>query len=307
MAGKMNKIAGYILAFMGFVYGFVKDKKLRQIFKRGKNDMSESEKITYSMATELSKIAAKLFDFCVENHLDIKGEQSSEQLAIMALYDIILELASPSQLMMNNRYCVSSAALLRSLFEYDKYLHWLIDHPDQLQQRVHDAEKEQLKMIRDIENSKDGIFKEIKQDPMFDAQKKHLEAETDGHTKQDIYDRCKDLNDLHGYTTIYRTLSQDVHPNLLRVWNRYFPMNDDGSLKMLSPELKEEYSLGETCLLSQEDWINRLCLLSDILITSTRKIHQFDSTLTKEIDERLSEFKDEILKVLNGSDLEKTS
>lgn len=307
MAEKMNKIAGYILAFIGFVYGFVKDKKLRQILKRGKDDMSESEKITDSRATELSNIAAKLFDFCVENHLDIKGKQTDERLVIMALYDIILELASPSQLMMNNRYCVSSATLLRSLFEYDKYLHWLIDHPDQLQQRVLDAKAEQLKMIRDIEKSKDGIFKEMKQDPMFDTQKKHLETETDGHTKQDIYDRCKDLNDLCGYTTIYRPLSQDVHPNLIRVWNRYFPVNDDGSLKMLSPELKEEYSLSKTCLLSQEDWIGRVYLLSDILITSTRKIHQFDSTLTEEIDKRLSEFKDEILKVLNGSDLEKTS
>ena len=307
MAGKMNKIAGYILAFMGFVYGFVKDKKLRQILKRGKDDMSESEKITDSRATELSKIAAKLFDFCVENHLDIKGEQSSEQLAIMALYDIILELASASQLMMNNRYCVSSAALFRSLFEYDKYLHWLIEYPDQLQQRVLDAKKEQLKMVRDIEKSEDGIFREMKIDPKFDAQKKLLEAETDGHTDQKIYDRCKDLNDLLGYTTIYRPLSQDAHPNLIRSWNRYFPMNDDGSLKMLSAKRTEEYSLSETCLLSLEDWISRACLLSDILINSTRRIHQFDSTLTEEIDKKLSEFKDEILKVLNRSDLEKTS
>ncbi|MBL7214728.1 MAG: hypothetical protein ISS71_03510 [Phycisphaerae bacterium] len=162
-------------------------------------------------------------------------------------------------------------------------------------------------MIRDIEKSKDGIFREMKLDPMFDAQKKHLEAETDGHTKQDIYDRCKDLNDLCGYTTIYRPLSQDVHPNLIRVWNRYFPVNDDGSLKMLSPDLAEEYSLSETCLLSLEDWIGRACLVSEVLINSTRRIHQFDSTLTDEIDKRLSEFKDEILKVLNGSDLEKTS
>ncbi|MFA5422871.1 MAG: DUF5677 domain-containing protein [Phycisphaerae bacterium] len=266
------------------------DKELR------KDDMSESEKFTDSRTTELNEIAEKLFEFCVENHLAIKGEQSSDRLVIMALYDIILELAGASLWMMNNRYCVGSAALLRSLFEYDKYLHWLIDHPDQLRQRVHDAEKEQLKMVRDIEKSKNDIFKKTKQDPMFDAQKKHLEAETDGHAKQDIYNRCEDLNDLCGYTTIYRPLSQDVHPNLIRVWNRYFPMNDDGSLKMLSPELTGEYSLSKTCLLSLEDWISRACLLSDILINSTRKIHQFDSTLTKEIDKKLSEFKDEMLK-----------
>lgn len=261
-----------------------------------KDDMSESEKIMDSRAAKLSEIVAKLFDFCVENHLHIKGEQSSDRLGIMALYDIILELAAASQLMINNRYCVNSAALLRSLFEYDKYLHWLIDNPDQLQQRVHDAETEQLKMIRDIEKSEDSIFKGMKQDPMFDAQKKHLEVETDGHTKQDVYNRCDDLNDLCGYTTIYRPLSQDVHPNMIRVWNRYFPVNDDGSLKMLSPELTGEYSLSKTCRLSLEDWISRAYLLSDILINSTRKIHQFDSTLTKEIDKRLSEFKDEILK-----------
>ncbi len=270
--------------------------------------MSESEKITDSRATELSKIAAKLFDFCVENHLDIKpGEQSADRLAIMVIYDIILELAGASLWMMNNRYCVSSAALLRSLFEYDKYLHWLIDHPEKLQQRVLDAKREQLKMVRDIEKSEDGIFREMKLDPKFDAQKKLLEAETDSHTDQKIYDRCKDMDDLLGYTTIYRPLSQDAHPNLIRSWNRYFPMNDDGSLKILSAERTEKYSLSETCLLSLEDQIARACLLSEILIRSTQKIHQFDSTLTDEIEKILTEFKDEILKVLNGSDLEKTS
>ncbi len=68
-----------------------------------------------------------------------------------------------------------------------------------------------------------------------------------------------------------------------------------------------EDALAKTCLLSVEDWISRACLLSEVLINSTRKIHQFDSTLTKGIDKRLSEFKYEILKVLNRSDLEKTS
>ncbi len=254
-------------------------------------------------AIKLAAIIAKLVDFCVENHLSIKGEQTSDRLGIMALYDIILELAVAAQLIINNRCCVSSAALLRSLFEYDKYLHWLITYPDQLQQRVHDSQKEQLKMIRDIEISDDDIFEEIKQDPTFDAQKKHLEAETDGHTKQDIYDRCKDLNDLRSYTVIYRPLSQDVHPNMIRVWNRYFPVNDDGSLKMLSPERTEKDSLSETCLLSLEDQIGRLCLVSEVLINSTRRSHQFDSTLTEEIDNKLIDFKNEILNIIDESEL----
>ena len=304
----MNKIAGYILAFMGFVYGFVKDKKLRQIFKRGKDDMSESEKITDSRIIELIKIAAKLFEFCVKNHLDIKpGEQSSDRLAIMALYDIILELACASQFMIKNRYQVNSAALLRSLFEYNVELHWLIENPDKIYKRVLDAKVEQRKIANEISNSTHGCFKDIKQDSIFQAQKQQLNAETKGYKGQSIQQLCRDLNDTLGYTVIYRSLSQDAHPNIIRYWNRYFPRHDNGSLKMLSPDRTTEDALAKTCLLPVEDWIGRFCLLSEVLIDSTRKIHQFDSTLTKEIDKRLSEFKDEFLKVLNGSDLEKTS
>ena len=303
----VGAIAGYILAFMGFVCGFVKDKKLRQILKRGKDDMSESEKLADSRSTELSKIAGKLLNFCIENHLSIKGRQTTEQLAIKAVYDIILELAAASQLMMNNRYCVNSAALLRSLFEYNLELHWLIENPDKIQKRYLDARLEQRKIANEIGNSTDDRFKDIKQDPRFHAQKKQLEAETKGHTKQSTQKLCRDLNDSLGYTSIYRSLSQDAHPNIIRYWNRYFPQHDNGSLKILSPERTMEDTLAKTCLLSVEDWIGRACLLSEVLINSTRKIHQFDSTLTEEIDKRLSKFKDEILKVLNGSDLEKTS
>lgn len=306
----MNKIAGYILAFMGFVYGFVKDKKLRQILKRGKDDMSESEKITDSRVTELIIIAEELLNFCIENHLSIRGEQTTEQLAIKAVYDIILELAAASQLMMNNRYCVNSAALLRSLFEYNVELHWLIENienPGKIQKHILDMRVEQRKIANEIANSTHECFKDIKQDPEFKAQRQRLIAETKGHTKQSIKNLCGDLNDSLGYISIYRSLSQDAHPNIIRYWNRYFLQHDDGSLKILSPEQTMEDTLAKTCLLSVEDWISRACLLSEVLINSTRKIHQFDSTLTKEIDKKLYEFKDEILKVLNGSDLEKTS
>lgn len=295
---------------MGFVYGFVKDKKLRQIFKRGKDDMSESEKIADQRVIELIEIAEKLLRFCIENHLSIRGEQTAEQLAIKAVYDIILELAAASQLTMNNRYCVNSAVLLRSLFEYNVELHWLIENienPNKIQKRILDAKLEQKKIANEIANSTHECFKNIKRDPKFNAQKKQLEAETKGHTKQSIQQLCGDLQDSLGYTAIYRSLSQDAHPNIIRYWNRYFPLYDDGSLKILSSERTMEDALAKTCLLSVEDWISRASLLSEVLINSTRKIHQFDSTLTKEIDKRLSEFKDEILKVLNGSDLEKTS
>ncbi len=173
----VGAIAGYILAFMGFVCGFVKDKKLRQIFKRGKDDMSESEKITDRRVIELIEIAEKLLRFCIENHLSIRREQTAEQLAIKAVYDIILELAAASQLMMNNRYCVNSAALLRSLFEYNVELHWLIENienPDKIQKRILDARLEQKKIANEIANSTHECFKDIKRDPRFNAQKNNL-------------------------------------------------------------------------------------------------------------------------------------
>ncbi len=258
----------------------------------------QNRMIADSRVTELSKIAGKLLNFCIENHLSIKGKQTTEQLAIKAVYDIILELAAASQLMMNNRYCVNSAALLRSLFEYNVELHWLIENLDKIQKRYLDARLEQRKIANEIGNSTDDRFKEIKQDPIFSAQKKQLEDETKGHAKQSMQKLCKDLNDSRGYTSIYRLLSQDAHPNIIRYWNRYFPQHDDGSLKMLSPERTIEDFLAKTCLLSAEDWIGRVCLLSEVLIESTRKIHRFDSTLTEEIDKKLSEFKNEILKAL---------
>jgi len=269
--------------------------------------MSESEKITDSRAPELSKIAEKLLNFCIENHLSIKGEQTTEQLAIKAVYDIILELAAASQLMINNRYCVNSAALLRSLFEYNVELNWLIENPDKIQKRVLDAKSEQRASANEISNSSDDCFNDIKQDSRFPVQRQQLNAETKGHAKQSTQQLCRDLNDSRGYTIIYRSLSQDAHPNIIRYWNRYFPQYDDGSLKILSPERTMEDTLDKTCRLSVEDWIGRASLLSEVLINSTRKIHQFDSTLTRKIDKRLSEFKDEILKALKGSDLEKTS
>ena len=136
--------------------------------------MSKSEKIADSRATELSKIAGKLLNFCIENHLSIKGKQTAEQLAIKAVYDIILELAAASQLMMNNRYCVNSAALLRSLFEYNVELHWLIENPDKIQQRHLDARLQQRIIATEIGNSTDNCFKDIKQDSRFNAQKNNL-------------------------------------------------------------------------------------------------------------------------------------
>jgi len=311
LLGRKNKelskdvgaIAGYILAFMEFVYGFVKGKKLRQILKRGKGDISESEKITDRRAIELIEIAEKLLKFCIENHLSIKGMQTTEQLAIKAVYDIILELAAAAQLMINNRYCVNSAALLRSLFEYNLELNWLIENienPDKIQKRILDARLEQRKIVNEIANSTHECFKDIKQDPIFQAQRQQLNAETEGHVKQNIQQLCGDLKDSLGYTAIYRSLSQDAHPNIIRYWNRYFPQDDDGSLKILSPNRTMNDTIANTCILSVDDWIGRACLLSEVLIEATRKIHQFDSSLTEEIDKKLSEFKDEILKVLNG-------
>src|SRR3989339_500749 len=120
-----------------------------------KGDMSKSEKFADSRIIELIKIVAKLLDFCIENHLSIKGMQTNEQLAIKAVYDIILELAAASQLMINNRYCVNSAALLRSLFEYNLELNLLIENPDKIQKRVLDAKSEQKAIVNEISNSSD--------------------------------------------------------------------------------------------------------------------------------------------------------
>jgi len=235
----------------------------------------------------------EILNFCLSEEPSIKTESrgyTCQQLCTKVVYRIILELAQDSFTIIEKGNSVSSAALLRSLFEYFMELIFISKSPENLLQRNLDAQKEQQKLLRAMGNSKDPILSNCKNDTRFEPRKKELEKSLCGHTQKRIWDLCNETGYLWMYDMVYRTLSQVAHPNIVNYNNRFFK-NDTGVL-MFEPDPK----------LDDEETTQRLVLLLEVLVNSTSCAHKlFPESNIPLIESKLDKFTKEVMDITNGN------
>lgn len=172
-------------------------------------------------------------------------------------------------------------------FEYYIELLFLAKAPENWKQRELDTKMEQQKIINAIKNSEDPCLVKLKVDDRFQPRKEELEEVLEGHRKNSLYKLCYNTGLVWMYDAVYRSLSSDAHPSIVRYSNRYFKVDPSG-------EMREYYSAPQ---LDEEEAINRLVLLSDILIGSTKCIHQIlPNCNNSAIEAHLQKFELEMVK-----------
>jgi hypothetical protein len=244
---------------------------------------------------ELLRITKSILDFCLSEESTELNSLSAELLcdkmvqvlSAKAVYNIILELASDSWNMIEQKRFASSATLLRSQFEYFIELLFLAKHPENYKQRELDAKREQQKILNAIGKSKHPSLAKFKTDSKFEPRKSELNNDLKEHHPKSIWDLCDEVEYNWMYDMVYRCLSPVAHPSIVNYSNRYF--KSDPSRQMLEylpdPQLDEETA------------IRRLVLVSNILVNATSCIHKLLSeSNVSAIDKQLEKFVRELKK-----------
>lgn len=224
-----------------------------------------------STVSELLRITKKTLEYCLREEPrelkslsgQLRGEELVQKCSVTVVYNIILELASDSLRMIEEKRYVSSATLLRSLLEYFIELLFLAKHPDNFKQRELDAKREQQKILNSIENSKDPTFTKYKTDSKFEPRKHELINDLNGHSQKGLKSRCDEVGYGWMFEMVYRCLSAVAHPSIVNYSNTYFRADSSGEAIEYDPAPQ----------LGEEAAIKRLVLLSNILINSTGCIH----------------------------------
>lgn len=242
-----------------------------------------------SSVSELLRITKDILNYCLSEEpselKSLSGQQCDEKLvqqcSVKVVYNIILELASDSLRMIEEKRYVSSATLLRSLVEYFVELLFLAKHPDNFKQRELDAKREQQKILNAIENSKDPTLAKFKTDSKFEPRKSELKNDLKDHSSKTIWDLCDEVEYNWMYEMVYRCLSPVAHPSIINYSYRYFKADSSGESVEYNPALQ----------LDKEEAIQRLVLLSNILVNSTRSIHHIlPNCDTSVVDAQLEKF-----------------
>ena len=217
-----------------------------------------------SIASELLRITKDILNYCLNEEPTDPQSLTAQQCFVKAVYNTILELSFDSLRMIEEKRYVSSATLLRSLFEYYIELLFLAKAPDNYKQRELDAKREQQKILNAIENSKHPSLAKFKTDSKFEPRKKELNDDLKDHSSETMWSLSNEVEYRWMYDMVYRVLSPVAHPSIIEYSNRYFKV--DSSEEMLeydpAPQLDKEVA------------IRRLVLLSNILVNSTKCIHQ---------------------------------
>ncbi len=252
-----------------------------------------------STVSELLRINKDLLDYCLrEEPTELKSlsgprhrDEIIQQCSVRAVYNMILELASDSLRMIEKKRYVSSATLLRSLFEYYMELLFLAKRPGNWKQRELDAKREQQKILNTIENSKDSDLAKFKTDSRYEPRKAELSNDLNGHRPKSLWSLCDEVEYGWMYDTVYRVLSPVAHPSIIHYNNRYFPADTSGE--------KIEYRPAPQ--LDKESAIERLILLLNILEGSTKRIHQIlPNCNTSAIEAQLEKYVRKINKAMSG-------
>jgi hypothetical protein len=224
-----------------------------------------------STVSEPLRITKDIFDYCLREEPKVESlsgqrlcDKLVQQCSVKVVYNIILELAFDSLSMIEKKRHVSSATLLRSLFEYYMELLFLAKHPSNYKQRDLDAKREQQKILHVIESSKDPSVAKHKTDSRFEPRKNELDNDLNDHDQNSLLNLCDEIGLKWMYDMVYRTLSSVAHPSIVSYSNQYFKADSSG-------EMLEYYPAPQ---LNDEEAIRRLVLLSDILVGSTKCIHQ---------------------------------
>ncbi|MHC4646693.1 MAG: DUF5677 domain-containing protein [Planctomycetota bacterium] len=246
-----------------------------------------------STVSELLRITKDIFNYCFREEPkfeSLSGQRCSDELGqqfyVKVVYNTILELASDSLRMLEQKRCVSSAALLRSLFEYHIELLFLAKAPDNYYQRVLDAKREQQKILHAIEISNEPSLAKLKTDSRFEPKKNELTNDLKDHRKKSTQNCSDDVGLKWMYDIVYRCLSPVAHPNIINYENRYFEADSSGEVIEYDPAPQ----------LDEETAIERLVLLSNILVGSTKRIHEiFPNCKTSAIEAQLEKFSREMI------------
>lgn len=248
-----------------------------------------------STVSELLRITKDIFDYCLSEeppepkNLSVQQccDKAIQQRSVKVVYNIILELALDSLLMIEKKRYVSSAALLRSLFEYYMELLFLAKHPDNYKQRELDAKREQQKILNAIENSNNPHLAKFKTDSKFEPRKNELNNDLKDHSPKTLWSLCDEVEYNWMYDMVYRCLSPVAHPSIINYSNRYFKADSSGKMAVYNPNHQ----------LDKEGAIQRLVLLSNILVNSTGCIHHILSNCnTSVIEAQLEKFVRELEK-----------
>lgn len=248
-----------------------------------------------SSVSELLRITNNILDFCLtEESTEVKSfsvqqlcDIIAQQCSVKVVYNIILELASDSLYMIEKKRFVSSATLLRSLVEYFFELLFLAKHPENYKQRELDAKREQQKILNAIENSKDPTLAKFKTDSKFEPRKSELKNDLKDHSSKTIWDLCDEVEYNWMYDMVYRCLSPVAHPSIVNYSNRYSKPDSSGQRLEYYPDSQ----------LDDEAAIQRLVLISNILIGSTEHMHHIlPNCNTSVIEAQLGKFVHELEK-----------
>ncbi len=240
-----------------------------------------------STVSELLRITKDMLNYCLSEEPTELKSLSVQQYSVKAVYNIILELAFDSWRMIEKKRYVSSAALLRSLFEYCIELLFLAKHPDNYRQRELDIKCEQQKILNAIEKSKEPSLAKFKTDSRFEPRKNELSNDLNGHSQKSLWSLCDEVGLNWMYDTVYRCLSPVAHPSIINYNNRYFKADSSGEVIKYDPAPQ----------LDEETAIERLVLLSNILVGSTKRIHQIlPNCNTSAIEAQLEKFNREMVK-----------
>jgi hypothetical protein len=165
--------------------------------------------------------------------------------------------------MIEKKRYVSSATLLRSLFEYYMELLFIAKHPDNFKQRELDAKRGQQKILNAIEHSKDPALAKFKTNRKFEPRKSELNNDLKDYSSMTTQNLCDEVGYGWMYDMVYRCLSPVAHPSIVNYSNRYFEADSSGEMFKYDPAPQ----------LDEKTAIERLVLLSNILVGSTERIH----------------------------------
>lgn len=183
--------------------------------------------------------------------------------------------------MIEEKRYVTSATLLRSLLEYYMELLFLAKQPGNYKQRELDAKREQQRILHSIEKSKDPSFAKHATDSRLKPRKAELSNDLNGHSQKSLWSICDDVEHEWMYEMVYRCLSPVAHPSIVNYNNRYFPADPSGEGLEYHPAPQ----------LDKEIAIQRLVLLGNILVGSTKCVHNnLPDCNATEIEAQLEKF-----------------
>ena len=216
-------------------------------------------------SNELIQSLHELLKYCRDKFPSYKSDAPlvPRDLAMFAVYDIILDIASDVLHCIELQHTFSTGILLRGLFDYQIELLYLAKDKKNFLERARGAYAELLKRIGYIEKSENTEIKNISSETWFKPNKMKLSSFTEGYKPKYIKSRCSDLGIKDDYESFYLHLCNYMHPNIKIITDHYYQVNPDNSLSQ-----KPSFDI------ESEEVKGWLFLVGDIVDKTTKRFHE---------------------------------